>query len=193
MSCSSASVRTKWFVSNLIFCSALVLFLQLPVLASQSLTLTWDASVGSAVAGYRIHYGTASHDYSAVVTVANTNVATIDNLPDGTTCYFAASAVDATGNESALSNETSITTAAAVIALTTPAVTPPAPIMLAAPSLAGGQFNFAVSGVPGQSCVVQASTNLRDWVSIQTNTLPFVFVDVNAASYHQRFYRTLNL
>jgi hypothetical protein len=53
-----------------------------------------------------------------------------------------------------------------------------------------GQFNFSVAGISGYQYVVQASSNLKDWVSIQTNTSPFAFSDVDAAKYNQRFYRT---
>ena len=40
---------------------------------------------------------------------------------------------------------------------------------------------------------VQASTNLVNWVSVQTNTAPFTFVDTNIAAYSKRFYRAYAL
>jgi hypothetical protein len=58
---------------------------------------------------------------------------------------------------------------------------------------ATGQFSFNVSGAANQQYVVQASTNLVDWVSVQTNTAPFTFVDPDAGQFSQRFYRTLLL
>jgi hypothetical protein len=58
---------------------------------------------------------------------------------------------------------------------------------------AAGQFSFNVSGVANQQYIVQASTNLADWVSVQTNTAPFTFVDASAGQFSQRFYRTLLL
>lgn len=61
---------------------------------------------------------------------------------------------------------------------------------LAPASHANGQFAFNVSGVPKYQYVVQASTNLVNWVSVQTNTAPFMFVDSNASQFQQRFYRT---
>jgi hypothetical protein len=64
---------------------------------------------------------------------------------------------------------------------------------LAAPAAPAGQFAVAVSGVPGYQYVVQASTDLVNWVSLQTNSAPFNFVDSNASQYSQRFYRTLYL
>jgi hypothetical protein len=56
-----------------------------------------------------------------------------------------------------------------------------------------GQFNFSVDGISGSQYVVQASTNLKDWVSIQTNTAPFSFCDADAGKFSQRFYRTYSL
>jgi hypothetical protein len=56
-----------------------------------------------------------------------------------------------------------------------------------------GQFNFSVAGISDYQYVVQASTNLKDWVSIQTNTSPFLFSDPDAGKFGQRFYRTYSL
>jgi Immunoglobulin domain/Fibronectin type III domain len=58
-----------------------------------------------------------------------------------------------------------------------------------APSV-NGRFALSVSGVPDHQYVVQASTNLVDWISMQTNIVPFTFVDANAGHFQQRFYRT---
>jgi hypothetical protein len=52
-------------------------------------------------------------------------------------------------------------------------------------------FQFQVAGVPGFNYAVQGSTNLIDWVSLITNTSPFIFVDANATNFPQQFYRTL--
>lgn len=59
--------------------------------------------------------------------------------------------------------------------------------------LAKGRFAFIVNGVPGYRYVIQASTNMTDWVSLQTNTAPFNFVDANAGQFKQRFYRSVCL
>jgi len=53
-----------------------------------------------------------------------------------------------------------------------------------------GQFGFQVSGVDGYKYVVQASSDLKNWVSVKTNTAPFIFTDANAGNYGRRFYRT---
>jgi hypothetical protein len=62
---------------------------------------------------------------------------------------------------------------------------------LAPATHASGQYALAVAGVPGYKYVVQASTNLVNWVPMQTNTAPFMFVDTNAGKYRQRFYRSV--
>ncbi len=56
---------------------------------------------------------------------------------------------------------------------------------------AGGQYAFTVAGVPGYKYVVQASTNLINWVPVQTNIAPFTFADANAGKFSQRFYRSV--
>jgi DNA-binding beta-propeller fold protein YncE len=56
-----------------------------------------------------------------------------------------------------------------------------------------GQFAVAISGVTGYKYVVQVSSNLVNWVSVQTNTAPFKFVDSNAGRFSQRYYRSFYL
>ena len=75
----------------------------------------------------------------------------------------------------------------------TPTVTIPPPATLTSAASSGGQFSFTVTGLTGQQYVVQASTNLIDWDSVQTNTAPFVFTDTAASSFNERFYRTYSL
>ncbi|MFO1477825.1 MAG: Ig-like domain-containing protein [Verrucomicrobiota bacterium] len=78
--------------------------------AAQSVTLAWDASSDTNVVGYRVYYGVASRTYTNMVDVGNTTTATITNLADGTTYYFAATAYNGVGLESDYSNESAYTT-----------------------------------------------------------------------------------
>jgi hypothetical protein len=51
-----------------------------------------------------------------------------------------------------------------------------------------------LSGIASQNYVLQASTDLVDWVSILTNTPAvnaFNLTDTNAANFSLRFYRAL--
>ncbi len=64
-----------------------------------------------------------------------------------------------------------------------------APILVAPDYLANGQFQFSVNSPTGQNFIVQASTNMLNWVPLQTNTAPFTFTDTAAPGYLSRFYR----
>ncbi len=96
---------------SLAWVSVLIVLCTAQAFAGQ-VTLAWDASSGS-VAGYKVHYGTSSGVYSSNINVTNTT-ATIANLVDGSTYYFAIKAYDSAGNESGFSNEASRTIAFAV-------------------------------------------------------------------------------
>ena len=65
-----------------------------------------------------------------------------------------------------------------------------APTMTAPAKTINGQFSFQVSGVPNAKYVVQASTDLKNWISVKTNTAPFMFTDSNSTSFNQRYYRS---
>jgi hypothetical protein len=80
-------------------------------------TLNWmpptENTNGSALtnlAGYNIHYGTSSGDYTQTVSVSNPGIATyvVDNLTPGT-YYFSVGAVNSQGVESPMSSEVSAT------------------------------------------------------------------------------------
>jgi uncharacterized repeat protein (TIGR03806 family) len=60
--------------------------------------------------------------------------------------------------------------------------------------LTNGQFQLGVFGVPGKSYVLQASTNLINWIPLSTNvavTNLFPLIDPGAGSFPYRFYRIL--
>ena len=77
--------------------------------ATGSVTLAWNPSISTDVAGYRIYYGLACGVYNSTISVAGSTAtnATVTGLVEGATYYFAATAVDALGIESQFSNETS--------------------------------------------------------------------------------------
>src|SRR5260370_955103 len=55
--------------------------------AAQSVTLAWDPDT-SPVAGYRLHYGTSSGNYTNSIEVGYTTTHTVSNLTAGPTYYF---------------------------------------------------------------------------------------------------------
>ncbi len=186
MSFRAVCCLPKNFIFSLIFSSALMLLFQLPAYASQSVTLSWDTTGDPNVGGYRIYYGVQSRNYTRWMDAGNVTNATVAGLAAGTTYYFAATTYDTYGNESDYSNETVYRTPPASIetgvgVTLTPAVQ------------AGGRFGFDISGTTGAVYVVQASTDLVNWTSIQTNIAPFAFVDAGVAGFKQRFFRTVSL
>lgn len=62
------------------------------------------------LAGYDIHYGTASGQYTHTITVSNPGIATyvVDDLSPGT-YYFVVAAVNSDGTESPMSSQVSTT------------------------------------------------------------------------------------
>jgi hypothetical protein len=147
-----------------------------------SVTLGWNPSTSSEVAGYDIYYGTSSGNYISAVPVANVTNVTIRGLTSGVTYYFAATSYDSNGNQSAFSPEITATVGSVIQA---------AGMLSAAMALPAGQFGFTLTGTAGAQYIVQASTDLAHWVALQTNTAPFQFVDSNASQYGHRFYRTV--
>jgi chitodextrinase len=72
-------------------------------------TLTWGVSPSQGVVGYRIYYGNAPRTYLQLlgqgVNVGNVTTFTVTGLVSGRRYYFAATAYDASNNESGFSNE----------------------------------------------------------------------------------------
>lgn len=76
-----------------------------------AVTLTWDPPTTNAdgspltdLAGYKVHYGTATGAYTKTVDVHNVTTHRVEDLAPGT-YYFAVTAYDLSGNESDYSNE----------------------------------------------------------------------------------------
>jgi uncharacterized repeat protein (TIGR03806 family) len=58
------------------------------------------------------------------------------------------------------------------------------------------QFQLQLSGAAGLTYILQGSTNLVNWVSVNTNTplaTPFYLVDPTATNYPSRFYRAIQM
>ena len=73
--------------------------------------MSWQASTGSGVVGYRVYYGKGPGSYlqpngSGVAIGSGTSFSVV-GLAAGSTYYFSVTAVDSAGNESSFSNEAS--------------------------------------------------------------------------------------
>jgi len=85
-----------------------------------SVALAWNPSISTNVVGYNIYYGVACGVYNNTISAGNSTNVTVTGLAEGTTYYFAATAVDALGVESPFSNETSYS-----VPINTPPAAPP--------------------------------------------------------------------
>ena len=74
---------------------------------SEDVTASWDPNGEPDLSGYRIYYGASSGSHSAVIDVGDASTHTLTHLEPGKTYYFAATAYDTSGNESAFSAEVS--------------------------------------------------------------------------------------
>src|SRR5439155_12430663 len=101
------AVRRGMLTLSLMALSAIA---SISAFAANSVTLAWDPSISTNVAGYRVYYGVGSRSYTNSVNVGAATSTTLTTLADGTTYYFAATAYDIYGLESDYSSETNYTT-----------------------------------------------------------------------------------
>lgn len=101
---------------------ALCMFLVQSAVAA-TVNVAWNASTGSNIAGYKIHYGTSSRNYSTTLNVNKSTSASLSGLQEGRKYYFAATAYNTSNLESDYSTELAYTVPSASSGTTTP---PPA-------------------------------------------------------------------
>lgn len=161
-----------------------ILFLGLlhtPVQAGQSITLTWSPILDTNVAGCNLYYGVASRTYTNRVDTGKATSATIGNLVEGATYYFAVTAYNALGLESDYSSEVLYIVPAGLARLQ----------IRAAPAR---QVVLTVTGAIGQTYAILATQDFKTWTTIGSATVGAAgssdFTDTNAASFPRRFYRT---
>ena len=75
------------------------------VLHTESVEVEWNSNNEIDLAGYRVHYGNSSREYTNSIDTGNTTEYTVLGLQGGATYYFALTAYDYSGNESGYSDE----------------------------------------------------------------------------------------
>lgn len=155
-----------------------------PVQAGYSVTFAWDRNPEADVVDYGIHYGVASGTYTEVLSTGNATSATISNLVEGATYYFAVTAYNIFGLESDYSNE----------------ILYPVPMALASVQIrvaSARQIILTVTGPSGRTYDILATPDFKTWTAIGTVTLgaggSLDLIDTNAAIFSKRFYRTHNI
>ncbi len=109
----SKPVKIITHTTALLFLLALA-FLAPVVANASTVNLSWtppttnmDGSAITNLVGYKVYYGTTSGQYAQNVDVGNVTSYQLANLTDGTTYYFAITAYNSSGGESAYSQEVS--------------------------------------------------------------------------------------
>jgi hypothetical protein len=99
--------KTVWFVA------AVALWALGSRAQAATLTIAWTYNSTAPIAGFKIHYGTASGSYSStplVVTDLDTRLQQIPGLNSGATYFIALTVFDSSGAESGMSNEVTAAT-----------------------------------------------------------------------------------
>jgi hypothetical protein len=102
----------KNYIPPILWCVFLCASALQPAYAGD-VTLEWDPNTETDLAGYKIYYGTASGSYSTPIPIGLQSTYTITGLEPGT-YYFAVTAFNSDGLESAFSNEVSTAVAGTV-------------------------------------------------------------------------------
>jgi hypothetical protein len=156
---------------------------------SQNVTLAWDANPETNVVGYVVHYGNVSGVYTNSVNVTGDVSATLTNLQEGTTYYFAVTAYNSDGLESIPSSEISYEV--------------PIVFHAAGPNLeftsntqSGGAAQIRFLGSANQTYELQATADLQNWTTIwyslpQTTSQWLEYQDADAVNSAIRFYRVI--
>ena len=174
-----------------LFVSFALLVLNLSVLQTAavlpgSLTLAWDPSSNPTVVGYRLYDGIASENYANMVDVGSNLTATMFGLVGGTTYYFAVTAYDSAGLESAFSAQISYT-------VPTSAPRSPIPASLFISQNDSNETVLSGTGPAGYVYDVCGSMDLSSWLTIGTATVDpsgaLQFIDGASVALPWRFYR----
>jgi hypothetical protein len=149
-------------------------------------TLGWNPSPDTNAVGYLILWGTSSGAYTNQMDVGSTNSATVTGLATNVIYYFCVAAYDATGQESAPSNEIA----------TTPWNPAVAPTLSLGPQSTGSTnagLCLSFQGYAGNTYVIQASQDLQHWEALSTTNCVsdglIIFADTDMTNYPCRFYR----
>jgi len=151
--------------------------------AGPGVNLSWDASPDPGVAHYKIYFGTGSYNYTRTVTVGNVTSASIEGLTEGTTYYFAVTAISEWGEESDFSNE-------AIYVL-------PKNVTLQVTPLGDGGTQLTGAGEAGHTYQIQATSDYAVWTTLAVRSADasgaFEYIYYNPAAFPVTSYRVQDL
>jgi hypothetical protein len=156
----------------------------LAVEAQSSVTLSWNQST-NLVAGYYVYQGTSPRTYNVKLDAGKNLQRQMNGLAAGTTYFFAVSAYNSAGMESAFSTEASYTTSSGAL--------PPGVPSLTLQVLPNKQVVLSGIGQGSHAYDVLATTDLKTWTTIASITSDAAgnisFTDTAAPTLPVRFYR----
>jgi len=156
---SCFSVNGHIFSLLLVLSVAFIIFsLLAPSAQAGQAILAWDPNTNSGLVGYKVYVGNASRSYQSSLNVGNQTTATIANLQEGATYYFAVTAYDTSSEESGYSNEVTYTVQAACTYSASPASQ--------SFTSAGGTGSVSITTAAG--CAWTAVSN-ASWITITSN------------------------
>ena len=150
---------------------------------SARVTLAWDPSPSPLIAGYRLYEGAGSGAYTNVLDVGAATTVTVSNLVAGTTYFFAVSAYDFVGLESALSAEVTYT------------VRPPEVPRLVLALNARHEAVVTGSGPAGSTYDLLVTADLQRWTALTNLTIgpngtcQYIDVSADTTATEKRYYR----
>lgn len=148
---------------------------------SSGVSLTWNASPDTNVAGYAIYFGTNSGSYMTRIDAGTNMAGLIPSLTPQTKYYFTVTAYNNAGIESAPASE---------IAFTVPTL-----LQMIAGKTAAAGVTLGFTAAAGHWYLLQAAPDLRNWTtiwqsSVATQTAWTTYQDVpQGAPLPQKFYR----
>jgi hypothetical protein len=146
-----------------------------------SVTLGWDASSDSSIAGYRIHQGTASGVYPTTIDAGAATQKVVSGLVTGVPYFFTVTAYYASGMESPVSNEIIYKPGTGPLANLQMRVQPNRQVLLTA------------SGPPAYQYDVLATQRFTNWTVVGSLTIGAngtgQFTDTAAPNFTARSYR----
>lgn len=172
-----STVSKKWWLE--MFLISVSLFVSKTIHADQSVTLGWNTSTDTNVAGYYVYHGTASGVYTDKNDVGTNTVATVSGLQAGQTNYFAVTAYNSEKMESPFSAEVSFIV--------------PGDLQLVE-GTNSSSFNIKFPVAPAHWYEVQASVDLQSWTTIlqtatETSNTWIQLSDPQSSLFSKRFYR----
>jgi hypothetical protein len=152
--------------------------------------LGWNSSPSTNAAGYYLCYGLASGDCTNRLDVGNVTSATLAGLETNATYYFTVVVYDETRTESPPSNEISYVLSGSP----SPTAAPRLAVQLQGAGSSGELVNLTFQGEAIWTYQIEASEDLRRWVTICTTNCAadgVIIFRTDPQNYPHRFYRLL--